>query len=90
MNWRKRAKVCRLQADANIRFLNNPIGGVRVITKDGSIEHLNSHPKTDWEDELATADIEILKEFAVMNAAIIARRGNRIPYKAPPENNVSS
>lgn len=63
MNWRKRAKVCKLQADANIRFLNNPIGGVRVTNKDGSVEYLNSHPKTNWAKELMIANEHVADEI---------------------------
>lgn len=87
MNWRKRAKTCALQVYANNQFENYPIGGVQVFNPEsGEIEFLNSHPKTDWVKELAHANIEIQKEFAVINATIVARRGNRTPYKAPPAN----
>jgi len=88
MNWRKRAKVCKLQAWADSTFENHPIGGVQVIDESGELIHLNSHPKTDWVKELALANVEIQKEYAAINAAAIARRSNRIPYKKPPENNV--
>lgn len=63
MNWRKRAKVCKLQADADVRFENHPIGGVRVTNKDGSIEYLNSHPKTNWASELMTANEHVQAEI---------------------------
>ena len=63
MNWRKRVKVCKLQADANVRFLNNPIGGVRITDKDGNVEYINSHPKTDWAKELMIAKEHVQDEI---------------------------
>jgi len=88
MNWRKRVKVCKLQVWAVQQFENHPIGGVQVRNSQGNIEFLNSHPKTDWEKELYLAEVELLKEVAAINAAAIVKRGTRIPYKAPPANNV--
>ncbi len=87
MNCRKRAKICQLQVEANIRFENYPIGGVQVFnTESGEVEYLNSHPKTNWEAELAKANEEIQEMYVAMNIAANAKRGNRIPYQKPPEN----
>lgn len=78
MNWRKRAKVCKLQADANIRFLNNPIGGVKVINEQGKVEYLNSHPKTDWAKELVIAKEHIAEDVRKANIANQLRKQRNV------------
>ena len=55
INWRKRILVCINQVTANRIFGSAPIGGVRTWDKDGNVEYLNQHPKTDWDKELAIA-----------------------------------
>ena len=69
MNWRKRAKVCRLQAWADNQFENHPIGGVQVINEQGQVEYLNSHPKTDWAKNLQIAEEHIAAEVIRLNLA---------------------
>ncbi len=88
MNWRKRAKVCRLQAWANNQFKNHPIGGVEVKNELGETEYLNSHPKTHWAKQLLIAEAEVAKEIVAINLLAKAKRANRVVYKKPPENDV--
>lgn len=53
MNWKERAKVCRLQISATERFGYGILGGVEVKNAKGKTLMLN---RTDWEYELRKAN----------------------------------